>query len=166
MVQAHERADKGLRELMEVAVDQYCRVKFDECIQIADDTSSDWRRRVTNGGQEVDEVDGAVIARSKVMIDTRLKALAKIRPEKYGDPKKGPAVAVGVQVGMTRPDGVPVQNVSDLELARRLASVLERGKRAALAAQTPITVSATVQGVSSRAAIENPVASDEDDDVL
>jgi hypothetical protein len=53
---------------------------FEECIEIADRQGADV---VTFDG--VDTIDHNVIARNKLMIDTRRWMLGKMQPKKYGD---------------------------------------------------------------------------------
>ena len=61
----------------------------EECLDIADNSRNDWMdREIRNarGQIEVTRVaDTEHIQRSKLRIETRLKLLAKWRPEKYGD---------------------------------------------------------------------------------
>jgi hypothetical protein len=66
---------------------QYARARedradviFEECIEIADRQGADI---VTVDG--VDTIDHNVIARNKLMIDTRRWMLGKMQPRKYGD---------------------------------------------------------------------------------
>jgi len=69
----------------EVGYDQMA----EECLDIADNSNNDWvNREVRNarGQIEIQRVaDTEHIQRSKLRIETRLKLLAKWRPEKYGD---------------------------------------------------------------------------------
>jgi hypothetical protein len=61
----------------------------EECLDIADNSSNDWMdREIKNSKGQTDVervVDTEHIQRSKLRIETRLKLLAKWRPEKYGD---------------------------------------------------------------------------------
>ena len=61
----------------------------EECLDIADNSTNDWMdREIRNarGQIEVTRVaDTEHIQRSKLRIETRLKLLAKWKPEKYGD---------------------------------------------------------------------------------
>ena len=72
----------------EAFADQYaraCEVRedgmFDELFDIADDSSNDWMKR--KDGEEA--LDSEHVQRSKLRIDTRKWALARMRPKKYGD---------------------------------------------------------------------------------
>ena len=61
----------------------------EECLDIADNATNDWMDREfrnAHGKIKVERVaDTEHIQRSKLRIETRLKLLAKWRPEKYGD---------------------------------------------------------------------------------
>lgn len=61
----------------------------EECLDIADNATNDWttRETVNKAGQPGVEraLDSEHIQRSKLRIETRLKLLAKWRPDKYGD---------------------------------------------------------------------------------
>lgn len=61
----------------------------EECLDIADNSNNDWmNREVRNARGQVEiqrVVDTEHIQRSKLRIETRLKLLAKWKPEKYGD---------------------------------------------------------------------------------
>jgi hypothetical protein len=57
---------------------------FDEMTEIADDAQNDWMER--NGAEDAGwALNGENIQRSKLRIETRKWALAKMRPKKYGD---------------------------------------------------------------------------------
>lgn len=61
----------------------------EECLDIADNSSNDFMDREVKTAQGKIEVtrvaDAEHIQRSKLRIETRLKLLAKWKPEKYGD---------------------------------------------------------------------------------
>jgi len=61
----------------------------EECLDIADNSSNDWMdREIRNAHGKIEVtrvVDTEHIQRSKLRIETRLKLLAKWKPEKYGD---------------------------------------------------------------------------------
>ena len=61
----------------------------EECLDIADNAQNDWMDREIRNAQGKIEVvrvaDTEHIQRSKLRIETRLKLLAKWKPEKYGD---------------------------------------------------------------------------------
>lgn len=68
--------------------DQYARAReiqaeggIDDMIEIADDGRNDWMLRAQGGYQ----VNGEVLARSKLRIETRQWAAMKLLPKKYGD---------------------------------------------------------------------------------
>jgi hypothetical protein len=71
--------------------DQYARARevqadalLDECLEIADDASGDFVTRQTDNGP-VQAVDYEHIARSKLRVDTRKWAVARLAPKKYGE---------------------------------------------------------------------------------
>lgn len=53
---------------------------FDECLDIADDTSKDWEQ--TEHGLRFNK---EAAARSRIRIDTRMKLAGKLAPKRYGD---------------------------------------------------------------------------------
>lgn len=55
---------------------------FDECLEIADDSSSDGER-ADNGKESQNATEQ--VARSKLRVDTRLRMAGKLAPKKYGD---------------------------------------------------------------------------------
>jgi hypothetical protein len=57
----------------------------DETIEIADDSSRDWKKTVDKNGNEITVVDHDHIARSRLRVDTRKWLLAKVLPKIYGD---------------------------------------------------------------------------------
>jgi hypothetical protein len=71
--------------------DQYARARevqadtlFDECLEIADDSSGDFTTKETDSGP-VQIVNHEHIARSKLRVDTRKWMAGKLAPKKYGD---------------------------------------------------------------------------------
>lgn len=57
---------------------------FDECLEIADDSSGD-TKLVGRDGEEREVLDSEWVARSKLRIDTRLRMAGKLAPKKYGE---------------------------------------------------------------------------------
>lgn len=58
----------------------------DEIVDIADDTSNDWKKKFDKQGEHVGwEPDNEAIQRSRVRIDTRKWLAAKMLPRLYGD---------------------------------------------------------------------------------
>lgn len=84
------------------AVEHRADAIFDEMFDIADDGTNDYRQRTTQDGEVVDVLDYDHVQRSKLRIDTRKWALARMAPRKYGDrvvnehvgPGGGPLVTV------------------------------------------------------------------------
>lgn len=71
--------------------DQYARAcdiraedLFDEMFEIADDATNDWMMR-GSGENATEVVNGENVQRSRLRIDTRKWALARMNPKKYGD---------------------------------------------------------------------------------
>ena len=56
-----------------------------ECLSIADDATGDVYIETDGAGVDRAKVDGDVIQRAKLRIETRLKLLAKWNPKQYGD---------------------------------------------------------------------------------
>lgn len=70
-------------------LDSYVRAReaqadsiFDECLQIADESGAD---AVVDKETGQIRVDGEVIARAKLRIETRMRMAGKLKPKKYGD---------------------------------------------------------------------------------
>jgi len=57
----------------------------DEINDIADDGSNDWIERETEKRNIVEQVNGEVVARSRLRVDTRKWYLSKVLPKKYGE---------------------------------------------------------------------------------
>lgn len=92
----------------------------EECLEIADDSSHDWKTGERGGLV----TDTEVVQRSKLRIWTRLELLKKWFPQQYGDKmelKHGGTLRVGA-----------AEELSDAELARIAAG---SGERAALPPQ-------------------------------
>jgi hypothetical protein len=71
--------------------DQYARAMerradslFDEMFAIADDASNDWVEREGDDGEGY-RLNGEHVQRSRLRIDTRKWALARMNPKKYGE---------------------------------------------------------------------------------
>jgi len=93
-----------------------------ECFDIADNAANDWMIRNGMDDEPSWSVNGEHIQRSKLRIETRLKLLAKWNPKKWGE-----KVTQTVEGG-EKP--LQVENIGDLDLARRIAFALEKGDRA------------------------------------
>lgn len=98
----------------------------EECLDIADNAQNDWMdREIKNAKGKVEVVrvvDAEHIQRSKLRIETRLKLLAKWKPEKYGEK----TVITG------DPNGAPIKTeeagsgrlyelIRNMEMAKRAA---------------------------------------------
>lgn len=110
--------------------EQYARAKeaqalylAEEILDVADDGTNDWMERKNDDGETIGwNVNGEAIQRSKLRVDTRKWLLSKLLPKKYGD---------RVAMEHSGPDGNPIEtkDVSDVEIARRAALMLERAAR-------------------------------------
>lgn len=59
---------------------------FDELLEIADDGTNDWMEKKNAEGEVVGwTLNGEHVQRSKLRVDTRKWALARMSPRKYGD---------------------------------------------------------------------------------
>lgn len=68
------------------AYDLHAADKFDEMFEIADDGSNDWMERQNEKGEVIGEMlNHEHVQRSRLRIDTRKWALARMAPKKYGD---------------------------------------------------------------------------------
>lgn len=116
----HERDFPEFAKKLDTAKEQWAQVQFEEMLRIADDTSEDRKPRVNRAGITVMDIDTEAIMRSKLKIETRMKIVERMFPQKYAPPQK---------VEMTGKDGaplVPTAKVSTTEVARRVAFVLAR----------------------------------------
>lgn len=74
-------AHEEFRQSYARARDRQADLLFDECLEIADDCSSD--TKLTKEGVEV--CDAEWISRSKLRVDTRRWMAGKLAPKKYGE---------------------------------------------------------------------------------
>lgn len=98
----------------------------EECLDIADNSTNDWMdREIRNarGQIEVTRVaDTEHIQRSKLRIETRLKLLAKWRPEKYGDKTVITGDANGAPIKTEDAgSGRLFELIRNMEMAKRVA---------------------------------------------
>lgn len=64
------------------ARDRQADLIFDECLEIADNSGADAVVDEKTGGLKV---DGEVIQRAKLRVDTRMRMAGKLSPKKYGE---------------------------------------------------------------------------------
>jgi hypothetical protein len=76
--------DEALAEQYARAMEARADAMFDEMFEIADDASNDYMLK-TYGEDEVEVLNAEHVQRSKLRIDTRKWALARMAPKKYGD---------------------------------------------------------------------------------
>lgn len=76
--------DEELQAAYAVAMEQRADHHFEEIFDIADDASNDWMERKGDKGEGW-ELNGEHVQRSKLRIDARKWALARMNPKKYGD---------------------------------------------------------------------------------
>ena len=74
---------------------------FDEIFEIADDGSNDWMERQHRDGSTETVLDQEHVQRSKLRVDTRKWALARMSPKKYGALAAGEVPGVNVSVSVT-----------------------------------------------------------------
>lgn len=93
----------------------------EEIVDIADDGTNDWMKRETEAGTE-EVIRPEHINRSRLRVDTRKWLLSKLAAKKYGD---------RVSAELSGPDGGPIETkeVGELELARRIALILDKATR-------------------------------------
>jgi len=77
------KSDK-LKELYNYACEIRSDILFDEMIDIADDGSNDFMKKLM-GETEIEILNSEHIQRSRLRVDTRKWILAKMQPKKYGD---------------------------------------------------------------------------------
>jgi hypothetical protein len=58
---------------------------FEELLEIADDGSNDWMEKELKDGRIIETVNPEVVARSRLRIDTRKWALAKMLPKRFAE---------------------------------------------------------------------------------
>lgn len=111
---------------MESFRDQYAQAReyqadtiFDEMFDIADDGTNDWMLR-KQGEDDIEVVNHEHIQRSKLRIDTRKWALARMSPKKYGDK---------VETTLRGDADAPLE-VEDRSVARQIAFLLAGAMRA------------------------------------
>ncbi len=92
----------------------YADAIFDEAMEIADDSSGDWTTK-RKGGEEVRAVDHENIQRARLRVETRMKAVAKINPGKYGD-----------KLDLNMSGEINVSQLSDAKLNERIIGLLEK----------------------------------------
>lgn len=80
------RSNEIFRQQYAHATEIRADAQFEEMFEIADDASNDWmEKNVGEDKQAVWELNGEHIQRSKLRIDTRKWALARMNPRKYGE---------------------------------------------------------------------------------
>ena len=98
----------------------------EECLDIADNSTNDWMDREfrnAHGKIEVERVaDTEHIQRSKLRIETRLKLLAKWKPEKYGEKTviTGDANGAPIKTEETG-SGRRFELIRNMEMAKRVS---------------------------------------------
>jgi len=94
---------------------------FDELFEIADDGQNDWMERQDKDGENIGwQLNGEHVQRSKLRVDARKWALARMQPKKYGD---------RITHAGDPENPVVTKELTDHEYARRTAFVLQRAKR-------------------------------------
>lgn len=91
----------------------------DELVLIADTPLIGTKTKTV--GDKVETIEGDMIEHRRLQVDTRKWVAARLLPKKYGD-----KLAVG---GSKEMDPIKTEDVSDNELARRVAFMLSKGIR-------------------------------------
>ena len=76
--------DADLAEQYARAMEQRADAVFDDLIEIADDGTNDWMEK-HGEDDEGYKLNGEHVQRSKLRVDARKWALARMNPKKYGD---------------------------------------------------------------------------------
>jgi transposase-like protein len=79
---AHE---PEFRQRWDLARAMRCDLLADEAIEIADDSSRDYVERRSGNGEIVQAVNHAIVNRSRLRIEARLRLLGKWNPHRYGE---------------------------------------------------------------------------------
>lgn len=78
--------DEELAKVYAEAMQLRADALFEEMFDIADDGSNDWMERTNKDGDNIGwMVNGECVNRSKLRVDARKWALAKMHPKKYGE---------------------------------------------------------------------------------
>jgi hypothetical protein len=85
------------RKAYEVAKLRQADLLFDQCLEIADDSSGDTKTIKRNDGREVEVMDREWVARSDLRVRTRLQMAGKLNPKKYG-----PKLDIDANLGVIR----------------------------------------------------------------
>ena len=108
--------------------DQYARaceiradVVFDEMFDIADDGTNDWMNARDDEGGEAYKLNGEHVQRSKLRIDARKWALARMSPKKYGD--KAALELTGANGGPIQTQEIDPTKLSTAALAELMAAM-------------------------------------------
>ena len=80
---------------------------FDEMFDIADDGSNDWMKDADEDGGIAYKLNGEHVQRSKLRIDARKWALARMAPKKYGEK---------LDLGVSGPNGGPIETAVTFNL--------------------------------------------------
>lgn len=82
----NDRNKAEFQEMYRLARQVQAELRIDEIIEIADDTTNDWKPVYNKDGEIIDhKPDNEAIQRSRVKIDTRKWLAAKMLPKVYGD---------------------------------------------------------------------------------
>lgn len=99
------------------AREQQMEAMAEETLDIADETNRDTIIKKGKDGSEYEAPDAEWIARSKLRVDTRKWLMSKLAPKKYGDK---------ITNELTGPNGQPLGNLSDEQIAAALNKLSER----------------------------------------
>lgn len=116
--------NEEFRKQYALAREAWADAEFEKIFSIADDGTNDWEEREGKHGSTYMAVNTEAINRSRLRVDTRKWALARMSPKKYGEK---------VFNELTGKDGAPLYNddTRDKKLAALMASVKLRTAPAA-----------------------------------
>lgn len=108
-----------------VFAEQYARAKeaqmdryAEEILEIADDATNDWMQN-KHGDKTL---DAEHVQRSRLRVDSRKWLMSKLAPKKYGEK---------VQIGGDPEQPLQFENVTNLDRAKALASLVNKAKEVA-----------------------------------
>lgn len=79
------RENKQFSEQYVTATEERSEAMAEDILDIADDGTNDWIERENKDGSTFESVNGEVIQRSRLRVDTRKWLMAKMKPKKYGE---------------------------------------------------------------------------------
>lgn len=112
------QAREDFRERYAHAREHQSEALLEEIFEIADDARNDWMERQRQDGSTETVLNTEHVQRSKLRIETRKWAMAKLAPKRYGDK-------------LELSGKLQVENLTDEELQAEIAALVEKAKNAA-----------------------------------